>query len=446
MQLAELAHIVQAELKSAVDSQIEFSGVAIDTRRLHAGNLYIAYAGPKHNGHDFVSEAARLGASAALVSQWVDVDLPQIKVPDTLVALQRYAAWHRSQFQPTVIAITGSCGKTTTRSLLQSILSVNHSVLATEGNYNNHIGVPLMLLRLHAAHQFAVFELGANHMGEIAHLAELVQPDVALITQAGFAHIEGFGSLQNVAQAKGEIYAALPVSGCAVINVADDFASYWKSVSCANKQVTFSSESLAQVTATDVVVEDQLSFNLHIHEKSVRVSLSMLGEHNVNNALAAAAAAHAVGIDLDVIRQGLESAANVRGRMCSVPGASGALIIDDAYNANPSSMRAAIDALRSIPKYKRRVLVFGDMLELGVGAEEFHREVAQYARQQGIDLLFTFGQLASVCADAFGDGGLHCSSHEDLLEQLNRTLDKDSVVLIKGSNSLGLQRVADALI
>jgi UDP-N-acetylmuramoyl-tripeptide--D-alanyl-D-alanine ligase len=445
MQLGLLAQIVQGEIRHQSFCQLEFHGVSMDTRKINAGNLYIAYPGPRFDGHDYVIEAQRQGAAAALVSSWVDCDFPQIKVADTLHALQQYAQWHREQFNPTVIAITGSCGKTSTRSLLQSILSVNHSALATEGNYNNHIGVPLMLLRLNAEHAYAVFELGASAIGEIADLASWVKPAVSLITQAGYAHIEGFGSLENVAKAKGEIYSALSTSGCAIINADDHFAEYWRGLLTQQKILTFARNHPADVYAANVQVSDGLSFRLHVNQDSTDIHLNMLGEHNIDNALAAAAAATAVGISIDDIKQGLQSAAQVQGRMCGAKGFSGALVIDDAYNANPSSMRAAINALRSVEGYKRRILVLGDMLELGPTADDKHREVAQYAKQQGIDLLFTFGQLARQCVDVFGEHGLHCSSHEELVTQLKSQLNVDTAVLVKGSNSLGLRQVADAL-
>jgi UDP-N-acetylmuramoyl-tripeptide--D-alanyl-D-alanine ligase len=446
MRISELKDIISAKINHLDFASADFHGVSIDSRQIKSKQLYVALKGPTHDGHHFVKKAAEAGAAAAIVSEWVDCDLPQLKVKDTLVALQTYAAWHRTQFNPRVIAITGSCGKTTTRQLCESILSQQGSVLATEGNLNNHIGVPLMLLRLTQEHQFMVLECGASHVGEIATLASWVKPDVAVITNAGHAHIEGFGSLERVAIGKGEIYQALTTDGVAIINADDQYYKYWQSIAPCQRIISFSTQLMsADVVANDVSTQHPLSFNLSIDNQQCPVTLNLLGAHNINNALAAAAATHAVGISVENIQTGLSQSQSVSGRLCSYRGWQDALIIDDAYNANPSSLKAAIDTLVAMPTCDQRVLVVGDMLELGENAPKWHYEIGTYAKSKGVDHLLSYGILSAQCVKSFGEGASHFADQEALIGQLKTIVKASSVVLIKGSNSMGMSCVANAL-
>jgi UDP-N-acetylmuramoyl-tripeptide--D-alanyl-D-alanine ligase len=446
MELQALQKVLSAENVPGCLPNCQFDGVSINSRTIEPQQLFIALEGPRFDGHDYVQDAMNHGAAAALVSRWVACDLPQIKVTDTLHALQVYAAWHRSCFQPTVIAITGSCGKTTTRALLQSILSQVGSVLATEGNLNNHIGVPLMLLRIREEHRFVVLELGASHVGEIAQLASWVKPHCSVITNAGRAHIEGFGSLARVAQGKGEVYQALPSNGIAVVNLDDVYSGYWKSVLSGQRQCTFACHQPADLTALHIRSGFDQQFDLCLGEQNLSVTLPMLGEHNVYNALAAASVATALGVDLDAVKTGLEQSCAVSGRLAAKRGWNGALIIDDAYNANPRSVSAAIEMLQSLPDDHQRVLVIADMKELGEQAEAWHREIGALARAKGVEHLLTMGQLAQYCGEAFGPDADHFSDYDALIDRLKTMVDKNSAVVIKGSNSMGMQRVVEALL
>lgn len=441
MNTEKLAGILHARLKGG---NVTFDGVDTDTRTLQPGNLFFALKGDSHDGHGYVSDAVDRGAVAVVVDREVDCDVPQIIVTDTLIALSDYAAWHRKQLNPTVIAITGSCGKTTTRKLMQSILcTAGFNVLATHRNWNNHIGVPLMLLRLTPEHEFAVLELGANHAGEIAHLAELVQPHIGVITNAAAAHLEGFGSLAGVARAKGELYQALGTQGTAVVNADDEFYDYWNTIIPCNT-VTFAKNAPANV---QISYDESASsiFDMSINGNNpISVLMPLLGHHNYSNAAAAAAVSQTLGLSANAIKRGIECTEPEYGRLVEKSGKLGASIIDDSYNANPHSVKAAIDLLGT--RRGSKVLVLADMLELGEKASEHHRHIGGYAREKGIDALLLFGPLSVATADGFGDGAQHFSSRSNLIEKLHEHLRENVTVLVKGSNSMKMSEVVQAVL
>lgn len=441
MQLSEAAALLQARY---VGPDTHFTGISTDTRTLVAENLFFALAGPRFDGHDHVADAQARGAAAAAVSRPVASTLPLLQVADTRRALGQLARQWRNRFAIPVIGVTGSNGKTTVKEMLASILAGQGPVLATTGNLNNDIGVPLTLARLAAEHRGAVIEMGANHSGEIAYLAQLARPTVGIVTNAGPAHLEGFGSLEGVARAKGELFAGLDDTAVAVINTDDRFAALWRELAQGRPILSFGLEAAADVTASYVPSRNGTQLQLHTPRGSTEVRLPLLGRHNVVNALGAAAAALAAGSDLDQIRAGLEGLASVAGRLQCKRRADGGLVIDDTYNANPASLHAAIAVLRELPG--ERWLVFGDMGELGDDAAALHAEVGAYASAAGIERLFTLGQLARQAAVAFGDRAQAFSDLEQLLPALRSALRADVSLLVKGSRRMGMERVVQGLL
>ena len=420
---------------------IVITGVSTDSRTIAPGELFVALAGDNFDGHNYLQSALARGAAAALVSHETNSAsaLPQIIVGDTLLALGRLAQSWRSRFAIPMIALTGSNGKTTVKEMLRSIL-VAHTgsataVLATEGNLNNHIGVPLMMLRLNAAHRFAVFEMGMNHLLEIDYLTRLVTPDVALIIMAGTAHIGEVGSREAIAQAKGEILAGLPASGIAVINRHDRFGEYWYRLAGSRKVIGFG------VLPEDDVVGEISAECLTIRHggESIAVRLHVVGEHNQRNALAAAAAALAVGVPLATIAEGLEEFEGVAGRLRSYEGHGNATIIDDTYNANPDSVRAAIDVLKT--RQGKRFLVLGDMGELGAAARDMHSEIGLYAKHANLDGVFALGELTEATIMAMGASGWHFDSIAELVDEVLPRLTPNATVLVKGSRFMKMERV-----
>jgi UDP-N-acetylmuramoyl-tripeptide--D-alanyl-D-alanine ligase len=443
--LAELARIGGGQLKGA---DIEFTAVSTDTRTLEPGALFVALKGLNFDGHDFVQTAKEKGAVAALVGHEVNVDLPQVVAKDPLAALSAFARDWRSRFSFPVIGITGSNGKTTTKELVASILQPLGATLVTRGNLNNHIGVPLTLLALEPTHRFAVIEMGANHLHEIEHLASLSQPTIGLVTNAGAAHLEGFGSLDGVAQGKGELFRALPADGTAVINADDRYFDVWREMCGCERVLTFGLERPADFTARAVRnVADQggfrIEFELITPTGSAPATLPLAGMHNLRNALGAAAATFAAGATVAQIAQGLARMKPVSGRLELKPALRGAYLIDDSYNANPTSMKAGIDALRDFSG--ERWLVLGEMRELGVTSDELHAEVGRYARSAGITRLFAIGAGAKHATDAFGAGAHWFDSIDSLIATVRQELRENVAVLIKGSRSNRLERVAAAL-
>ncbi len=426
----------------------EIDGVSTDTRNIQAGDLFIALVGPNFNGHQFAQLAADKGASAMLVSEPVDSPLPQILVADTRIALGALAKGVKRQVAPKTVAITGSAGKTTVKEMVAAILARKGTVLATQGNFNNDIGVPLTLLRLTEEHEYAVIELGANHLGEIAYTCSLVEPDVATITNAAAAHLEGFGSLLGVARAKSEIFKGLSDKGTAVINDDSQFAVFWQGKLHRQKMVRFGQQADVDYRAEDVILgmDGCAQFELVTPIGEVAVELTTPGIHNVDNALCAAALAVAMGATLEDIKLGLKEMQKVKGRLNVKQLTNQVKLIDDSYNANVTSVNAAIDLLSSFSG--RQVLVLGDMGELGEKARYYHEQVGAYARQQGIHDLLTLGVLSQSASAEFGQLGHHFSDVDAMVGYLEQHLaseQRDITILVKGSRSARMERVVEAI-
>lgn len=420
-----------------------FSRVVTDTRALQPGDLFVALAGERFDAHDFLAEAAVKGAVGALVSRPVDAPIAQLLVPDTLAALQRYAASWRRHFGGPVIGVTGSNGKTTTKQLLAAVFAARGPVLYTEGNLNNHIGVPLTLCRLRREHRTAVIEMGANHAGEIAALARLARPGVGIVTQAGDAHLEGFGSREGVAKAKGEMFAALN-GGVAVINADDAYAGLWVKLAADNRIVSFGFAGHADVRAERLVAgADESRFLLVTPAGEAEVQLPLPGRHNVANALAAAATGFALGLEPAVIAAGLAKVEAPKGRVAVKTHVSGARLIDDSYNANPTSLNAAMELLAR--ESGRRLLVLGDMAELGPDAARLHADAGLRARTLGLDGLYTLGRLSAEAARTFGGAAQSHSELDALIAALRSQLTAGTTILVKGSRSARMERVVAAL-
>ena len=442
--LSDVARRIAATLHGA---DAPFARVVTDTRQLRAGDLFVALKGEHFDGHDDVQRAQSLGAAGAIVSRIVDHGGPQILVTDTLAALQAYAASWRQDFEIPFVAVTGSSGKTTTKQILSAIFAARGPVLATEGNLNNHIGVPLTLLRLRAEHRTAIIEMGANHGGEIAALAALARPDVGIVTQAGDAHLEGFGSRDGIARGKGELFAALH-GGIAAINVDDVYAPLWRTLAANASVLSFGFSTSADVRAEDLVgvpaqAPSATAFTLITPTGSARAELPLPGRHNVANALAASAAGIALGLGVDQIAAGLARVAPVAGRLAWTTTREGARLLDDSYNANPTSLRAALELLAGLPGERR--LVLGEMRELGADAAALHEEAGRAARSLGIERLYTLGPLAGHAARGFGARALEFEAVDDLVDALRDGLGAGVTVLVKGSRGARMERVVAAL-
>jgi UDP-N-acetylmuramoyl-tripeptide--D-alanyl-D-alanine ligase len=425
-----------------------YTGVSTDTRTLKAGDLFVALRGPRFNANDFVAAAETAGAVAAVVDRHVDRPLPQIIVSDTQAALSASAAAWRAQFTMPVVGVAGSNGKTTVKEMIAAILERSGSTLSTRGNFNNHIGVPLTLHRLEASHRYAVVEIGANHAGEVAALLKLARPTVGLITNAGAEHLEGFGSLEGVARAEGEMVAGLDETATAVINADDAFADLWRGMA-RGRVTTFGIAAPADFSASEMHTAIDATgfvtrFKLRAPAGAMPIDLHLAGNHNVLNALCAAAAATAAGASLDDVRTGLATMRPVPGRLQFKTAPSGAWIVDDSYNANPSSMKAGIEVLASVDA--RRWLVMGDMGELGSFADESHGEIGRFARNNRIDRLFATGRLSQLAVEAFGQGGEWFADTDALARAVNAELTREVCVLVKGSRSNRLERVVEALV
>lgn len=443
MRLSEIKKILNAQ---HIGADVQFDTISTDTRSLKAGDLFLALKGPNFNGNLFVKDAAQKGAVAAIISEDVSAGIPLLKVSDTRIALGQIATFHRQQFNIPVVALTGSCGKTTTKTMLASILQQLGSTLATEGNLNNDIGVPKTLLELRPEHQYAVIEMGANHPGEIAYVTAIAKPTVAFITNAGAAHLEGFGSLAGVASAKGEIFQGLNKDGIALVNIDDTFAEFWQDLVKQKKVISFGRNMTADITARDLEIDAQgyPNFVLVTPKGEIKISLSVLGEHNVTNALAAAAASYAVGAPLTAIQAGLAAMKPVKQRLITHKGLHGATVIDDSYNANPSSVKAAIQLLAKATGEK--ILALGEMRELGPDAPRYHEEIGREAKRLGIDRLYAYGTLTAFTVKGFGAQGFHFANQEEMIDALRRELRKDVTVLVKGSSSTKMNNVVAGLL
>ncbi|MCP5159029.1 MAG: UDP-N-acetylmuramoyl-tripeptide--D-alanyl-D-alanine ligase [Gammaproteobacteria bacterium] len=442
MRLQETARLLGG---AWVGADTAFTTVSTDSRRLPNGALFVALTGPNFDGHDFIPVARERGACAALVSRSVADPLPQVQVADTRLGLGRLAAAWRSRFDRPLIALTGSNGKTTLKEMIAAILRRRGPTLATEGNLNNDIGVPLTLLRLREEHAYAVIEMGANHHGEIAYLTGLARPDVAIINNAGPCHLEGFGDLAGVAHAKGEIFQGLGVDGVAIINRDDPYADDWMNLNTGRQVVDFGLDRPAAVSGQILDVATA-HFQLTTATGDIDIHLPIPGRHNIRNALAAAAAALTVGATLDEVRQGLEGLQGVNGRMQRLRGWHGGAVIHDAYNANPASLAAALQAVGAEPGHKW--LVLGDMRELGPAADALHAQSGQDARTAGFERLYALGEHSRATVGAFGANGEHFATLEALIAMLEsdlRNADEAPVVLIKGSRGMRMERVVAAL-
>jgi UDP-N-acetylmuramoyl-tripeptide--D-alanyl-D-alanine ligase len=440
MDLREVARAVNGRLRG---EPLRIEGVSTDSRSVAAGDLFVALKGDRFDGHEYLGEAQRRGAVAALTARPVDTPLPQVVADDTKLALGRLAAHWRARFALPLAALTGSNGKTTVKEMLTAILA-DHAgersrVLATEGNLNNDIGMPLTLLRLREGHRYAVVEMGMNHEGEIDYLTRIAQPTVALVNNAQRAHVGVLGSLEAIARAKGEIYAGLHASGIAVVNEDDAFAGYWKGLNRGRPIVTFGFASAADVRGRSE------GGNLRVKSPGgeFSVTLQVSGEHNALNALAACAAAHALDVPVASMRDGLAAFQGVPGRLQRRRGAHGSWVIDDSYNANPESMKAAIRVLSR--ERARRIFVMGDMGELGEGADAMHAEVGTFAREAGIDGVLALGKASRHAVRAFGDGARAFDDVASLIDAAREESARGATLLVKGSRFMQMERVADAL-
>ncbi|APR03728.1 UDP-N-acetylmuramoyl-tripeptide--D-alanyl-D-alanine ligase [Thauera chlorobenzoica] len=442
--------------QARAQGEARFECVGSDSRALVPGQLFVALRGERFDGHDFVAEAAAQGAAAALVdAEWAGgqalAPLPLIVVDDTRRALGTLAASWRARFALPLVGVTGSNGKTTVKEMCAAILRAqarrdgfgDDSVLATRGNLNNDIGLPLTLLELRDFHRAAVIEMGMNRPGEIAYLSTLAQPTVAIVTNAQRAHLQGLGSVEEVAREKGAIYQGLGATGVAVINADDPHAGEWGAVNAGRRIVTFGIEQAADVRGQCTLRGLGSSLELDTPAGRLGFALQVPGVHNARNAVGAAAVCLAAGVSPEAVADGLAGFTGARGRLQQRSGPCGALILDDTYNANPDSVRAAIDVLASLPGHTW--LVLGDMGEVGGISAQVHDEIGGYAKSKGVDGLFALGEMSAIAVRNFGDGGHHFASAEALVKALVARLDADSVVLVKGSRFMRMERVADAL-
>jgi len=445
MLLSDIARFVQGEL-SGTDESI--SSVSIDTRTLQPGQLYVAIKGNNYDGNNFVNLAEQAGAKAAIVHKGIRPSIPYISVADTRLALAELAGNWRLACSAKIAGITGSNGKTTVKEMLAAILNVAGNVLYTQGNLNNEIGVPLTLLRLNDKHQYAVIEMGANHPGEIAFTSQYVQSDVVILNNAGPAHLQGFGSVDGVAKAKSEIISTLKSSGIAILNKEDKYFSYWQHIAGNRKTVSFGFDNSADICAKNIdfkLLNHRFvtTFTLLSKEDSINIQLSLAGKHNILNALAASAAALALGLNLNQIAIGLESVQPVSGRLQLLEGHLGCLVIDDTYNGNSASLSVGLKILQEIPK--EQWLVLGAFGELGPESETIHKKMGIEIKASGVKKLFALGDDCQHTVSTFGEGAKYFSSQEELIKTIQQELTGSEALLIKGSRARHMENVVAAL-
>jgi UDP-N-acetylmuramoyl-tripeptide--D-alanyl-D-alanine ligase len=434
--LSELAAVLECEKP---ESDVTVDSIVSDSRKVHYGALFAALPGSQVDGHEYAESAMNLGAAALLVDHRLDLEIPQLIVADVLKALGVLARELRERIDPLVIGITGSNGKTSVKEMLASILRLDGEVLATQGNFNNELGLPLSLFGLEQKHRYAILEMGASKAGDIAYLAEIARPDVGLVTNIGPAHLQGFGDEEGVARAKGELYSALPADGWAIINGDEPWAAGWQKACSAGQVLTFGSASDHDVRPDSgndkpVMVTPQGNFEFE---------LALPGKHSLINAAAATAVALALQIPLDLIRQGLESMQPVPGRLNLLHTATGWTVIDDTYNANPASLYSALQVLANMQGTSW--LVLGDMKELGTGSRKMHMEVGYAARALGVSRLFATGEMSESTVSAFGQGASHYPDRDSLVEALRAELRPGVNCLVKGSRSMGMEAVVEAI-
>ncbi|MDO6462801.1 UDP-N-acetylmuramoyl-tripeptide--D-alanyl-D-alanine ligase [Pseudoalteromonas carrageenovora] len=420
-----------------------------DTRSICEGEVFLALKGPNFDGHKFIEQAKQKGAIGVIVQHKVAVDIAQFVVGDTRIALGDIGAAVMAQVAPKTIAITGSVGKTTVKEMCAAILSVHGDVLATKGNFNNDIGVPLTLLRLEPQHRFAVIELGANHLGEIAYTTAMAKPDVAVVCNVAAAHLEGFGSLMGVAKAKGEIFDGLKDDGVAIVNCDSEFSQYWLDKLTDKNVKRLSSTEKLDIWAENISLDEnaRASFTFCTNNKQVPVTLALPGKHNISNALIAAALTSEFDVSLEEIANALATMGDVKGRVNLINVSDTLTVIDDTYNANVKSVKAAIDLLGNIKGH--RILALGDMGELGEDARMYHQEVGEYALEQGIDELFTLGVLSKSASDVFEKPNRHFSNRDEMLKQIQLSLskvDSKTTIVVKGSRSSRMELLVTDLV
>ncbi len=445
MMLSDIAKSVQGEL---FGDDIIIEAVSLDTRTLKSGELYIAIEGKNFDGNQFIAAAMQKGAAAAILRKGITAAIPYIAVDDTHLALAELAGAWRRRVATSVVGVTGSNGKTTVKEMTAAILAVKGSVLFTQGNLNNDIGVPLTLLRLQEQHRFAVIEMGANHPCEIEYTSTYAQADVVILNNAGAAHIEGFGSLNGVAKAKGEIIETLKQKGIAILNKDDSYFDYWQGIAGNRKVISFglndTADLFARAIKTECTAGFVTSFELVTATSSLTVQLKLAGRHNVLNALAAAAAGLALGLDLKMIKQGLESVNPVKGRLQPVVSRLGNLVIDDTYNANSSSLAVGLDVLANCPG--KPWLVLGAFGELGPQSAKMHEDMGHLIKDKGVVRLLAVGADAKNTVHGFGEGGQFFETQADLLTVLQRDLGGDETILVKGSRAQRMENIVAALV
>ena len=438
-----LSMAAEALHSKRVGDDVEFEGVSIDTRRLKPGDLFFALKGENYDGHNFLAEALRAGAVGAVLHRPIHTEMPYLLTENTRIALGDLAAFWRRHFDIPVIGVTGSNGKTTVKEMIGAIMENRHRGLITEGNLNNDIGVPLTLLRLRRAHRYAVVEMGMNHPGEIYYVSTMTRPTIAVITNAGEAHLQGTGDVATIARIKGEIFAGLSRDGIAVINADDDYASLWRGMVEGRRCITFGLKQKASVNAEYELDARGCRVRLHTTEGDIDMRMSLLGKQNVMNAMAATAASLAAGAGLADIKRGLERLRAVSGRLELKQGINGARVIDDTYNANPASLSVGLEVLKDAGG--ERVLVLGDMAELGEAAPAIHRRVGEMAKRIGVNRLFAMGELTGHTVQGFGSGARHYSSHQALVEDLIDCLHADMTLLVKGSRVMRMEQVVKGI-
>jgi UDP-N-acetylmuramoyl-tripeptide--D-alanyl-D-alanine ligase len=443
MTLAEISQLLNLPAPSL--PHLTCQGISIDSRSLEPQNLFFAIPGPRVDGHDFLAEAAQKGAIAAVVNRPMDTALPQLIVTDTTKALGTLASHWRDRFSLPCVAITGSNGKTTLKNMLAAIMTAAchgnpEQVLATVGTLNNEFGLPLTLARLNQNHRYAAIEMGMNHFGEIDYLTRLTKPTVAVINNAAACHLEGVGDIAGVAKAKAEIFAGLAPTGIAILNRDDDFFNFWRELIGNRTFITFGYHADADVAP---IKTHQQYLALRTPKGHIEIELPLLGEHNCHNALAAVASALAINIPLDAIKSGLEKVTPAKGRLQLHTLANGVNIIDDTYNANPFSLEAAVKTLASFSG--KKILVLGDMKELGHEAKLIHQTAGEKIRAAGIDYLFTYGELSANAAQVFGEGAYHFNEQEKLVNALKPFLYNQTTILVKGSRSMKMEKVIEGL-
>jgi UDP-N-acetylmuramoyl-tripeptide--D-alanyl-D-alanine ligase len=441
LRLSEVALWTKGVLRGA---DVEVRGVFTDTRAPVAGALFVAIKGEQYDAHDFVAAAKRAGAAAALVARPVEVDLPQVVVADTTLALGDLASAIRAQRPACVIGITGSNGKTTVKTLVASILALHGKIHVNAGNFNNEIGLPLSLLALPEDADYAVLEMGAGKPGDIAYLAAIARPEIGLVNNIAPAHLERMGTLEGIAETKGALYTSLPAHGTALVNADDTFAATFANLAGTRQVLRFGLERSAQVRGEIRALGSQSLFALILPNGRADVVLPLAGRHNVLNALAAAAIAHALNVPIETIKRGLETAPAVAGRLMRHAMPGGWTLIDDSYNANPGSTAAAIATLTAEPG--ESWLVLGDMRELGADAPALHAQIGTLARERGIARLYTVGEFAGAVANAFGKGATHFVDQTALITALASDAHPGVRMLVKGSRGSAMDRVVRALL